>query len=165
MVQWLNICLPRDNSSIPSLGRSQRPQSNLSSIITEACTPRASGPRKEKPLQWEVHAPHLESSCHSLQLEKAPPPPTHTRARAHTHTHIKGWCSEPYLRDVDSVSIPVRLQLQITEVILAAWSQKGFDSNHREGRQTFGEGIIGCSGQRCFTRILWCQEFWQHRHG
>ena len=39
---------------------------------TEALASRACVPQQEKPLQWEAHAPQLESSPHSLQLEKSP---------------------------------------------------------------------------------------------
>ena len=38
---------------------------------TEAYEPRASAQQQEKPLQWEAHAPQLESSPHLPQLEKA----------------------------------------------------------------------------------------------
>ena len=38
---------------------------------TEAQAPRAHTPQQEKPLQWKAYAPQLESSPHSLQLEKA----------------------------------------------------------------------------------------------
>ena len=37
---------------------------------TEAHVPRAFAPQ-EKPLQWEAHAPQLETNPYSLQLEKA----------------------------------------------------------------------------------------------
>ena len=32
--------------------------------------PGAYAPQQEKPQQWEAHVPQLESSPHSLQLEK-----------------------------------------------------------------------------------------------
>ena len=38
---------------------------------TEATCPRVCAPQKKKPLWWETCAPCLESSSHSLQLEKA----------------------------------------------------------------------------------------------
>ena len=38
---------------------------------TEARTPRAYAPQQEKPQQWEAHAPQLESSSWTPQLEKA----------------------------------------------------------------------------------------------
>ena len=34
-------------------------------------SPRARALQQEKPPQWEAHTPQLESSPHSLQLEKA----------------------------------------------------------------------------------------------
>ena len=40
-------------------------------VTSEACVPRACAPQQEKPLQWEAHAPRLESSPCWPQVEKA----------------------------------------------------------------------------------------------
>ena len=138
----------RDKSSILSLGRSQMPQSNLSSTITEACTPRACAPQKEKPLQWEAHAPQLESSHHSLQLEKAC---THT----HTHTHTRlmfGALSERcwFSKHTSKASVADNRNHSCCLKPKRVW----FKSQSREAN--IWRGDHWCSGQRCFTRILWC---------
>ena len=46
-------------------------QGSLCATTTEARTPRAYAPQQEKPQQWEAHAPQLESSSWTPQLEKA----------------------------------------------------------------------------------------------
>ena len=46
-------------------------QLSPAAMTTEPTCPRAYALQQKKPLQWEAHPPQLESSPHSLQLEKA----------------------------------------------------------------------------------------------
>ena len=80
---WLSAKSPTANAgdmgSISGPGRSHMPQSNQALLnsgahepSTEAPHPRAHAPQQEKSLQWESHAPQLESSPSSPQVEKNP---------------------------------------------------------------------------------------------
>jgi len=76
-----------DETWVQSLmgGRSYMPQSNYACApqllncwtpnpgisAPEACMPRACALQQGEPLQWEAPAPQLESSHHTLQLEKS----------------------------------------------------------------------------------------------
>ena len=69
-----------DMGLIPGPGRSCMPRGNCA-CRTQVLSPspRAHAPQ-EKPLQWEAHAPQLESSLCSSQLEKACVQPQRPRA-------------------------------------------------------------------------------------
>ena len=88
MVQWLRIQLPMQETWIRSLAqedptchREAKPMCHNSEAPVRSRAPkpqllkpmhsRAHTPQQEKPLQWKAYAPQLESSPHSLQLEKA----------------------------------------------------------------------------------------------
>ena len=58
---------------IPGVGGSHMSRDNgtRSAAAIEVHWPGACTPQQEKPLQWEAHAPQLETHPHSPQLEKA----------------------------------------------------------------------------------------------
>ena len=71
---------------------------------TEACAPRACVPQREKPPQWETHAPQVGSNSCLPQLEKSLHGKEDTKQSKinrwiklyvyiiHTHTYIKSLC-------------------------------------------------------------------------
>ena len=70
-----------DVGSIPDPGIFHIPQGNKVHVpqLLNPCS-RACTPQEEKHLQWEAHAPHLESSPRSSQLEKSPHAATKTQS-------------------------------------------------------------------------------------
>ena len=84
VVQWVKN-LPAnagDVGSIPGLRRVSTQRGNWARVPqplslcsracgSRACTSRGCTLQQEQPLQWEAHAPRLESGPHSPQLEKA----------------------------------------------------------------------------------------------
>ena len=67
MAQWLRIHLARQGTQ----GRSLVWEDSTCWGATKSVCYRAYPPQKEKPLLWDTCAPQLESSPHSLQLEKS----------------------------------------------------------------------------------------------
>ena len=92
MAQRLRICLPMQETRVwslvwedPTCCRATKPVHHnywacalepgscnyWAPVPLKPVRPRAHPLQQEEPLQWEVHALQLESSPHSLQLEKA----------------------------------------------------------------------------------------------
>ena len=88
---WLRFHLPMKGTWVWSLIRENstfcgatKPCGPSRTTITKVYLPGVCALQQEKPLQWEAHAPHQESSPHPPQLEKA-----HLQQRRPSAAHDK----------------------------------------------------------------------------
>ena len=96
VVQWLAVCFAMQGTPLQTLVKEDPTGYGATKAVSRKAKvfcPRARAPQQEKPLEWKAHAPQLESSPCSLQLEKAYMRPWHIAqsetAKIHTAISLR----------------------------------------------------------------------------